>query len=163
MWAHYADHHRGVAIGFDASEFRALLYRVIYTTERAEYHPLFNAEPDDLYRRIIRTKSLDWAYEDEYRVIVAWAACDKRHTSGREMFFLPFAKDAVREIIIGCRASDDAKKEIMEIAESEYPRAELLEARRHPTDFRIEITSPTPGSPPTSARNSPATPSAAST
>ena len=137
LWSHYADNHRGIAIGFDSDHFEDVLHRVIYSTERGEYHPLFNADPDDPYRRVMKTKSPEWSYEDEYRIIIAWQVCTEREIKGRKMHFLEFPPEAVREVVIGCRAPEELRREIIEIAKDDYPHAKILQAERHPTDFRI--------------------------
>ncbi|WP_156362142.1 DUF2971 domain-containing protein [Sphingomonas sp. Leaf208] len=93
MWAHYADSHKGVVLGFDVEEagflerqtnlipahFGSVIYsrrRVLddYSTEEA--NPLtiggtyrFDISNYEKLQRLFLTKPLDWAYEEEVRVV----------------------------------------------------------------------------------------------
>lgn len=97
MWAHYGDEHRGFCIGYDVScAFFSSEYclipasegKVVYTDEKPlsespEFDPgLYDAflqamglEEDvtpqaaEIARQLYLTKSGDWEYEDEYRVV----------------------------------------------------------------------------------------------
>lgn len=66
MWSHYADSHKGMAIGFDPNHpFFKNLYRVRYTTQRVnlrrEYPKTVGVE--------LFFKSDQWMYEKEWRII----------------------------------------------------------------------------------------------
>ena len=69
MWAHYADHLKGVCLCFDTWKDTKLfshVYKVDYTRFRnreRNYNFYFN-------------KSKDWSYEKEWRVVIQ---CDKKH------------------------------------------------------------------------------------
>jgi len=111
MWAHYADHHRGVVVEFDESNsffnrrkgphddlrhFR----RVVYADVRPS---AFLSESDAI--QVFYCKSTDWAYEKEWRLIVPLTDSSKRiERVGRSqlcLFELP--ADAVRGVLFGCR------------------------------------------------------------
>lgn len=84
MWAHYADEHRGMCIGFDPEvlnsldkyeEDRSCLayypVKVNYDNQRVDINEL----PSELSlemvaKKILTTKSDDWIYEKEHRCIV---------------------------------------------------------------------------------------------
>ena len=72
MWAHYADQHRGFVIGFDSKHpwfeasdaFRVnVLAKVRYANDRPS-KGLKTLTLEDTYL----TKSLDWSYEEEWRM-----------------------------------------------------------------------------------------------
>src|SRR5262249_27057848 len=65
MWGHYADHHRGVCLEFDAHspDFR----KAIEVDYSAEYPKYSLAERTDISP--FHSKSADWSYEQEYRLI----------------------------------------------------------------------------------------------
>lgn len=74
MWSHYADSHKGMVIGFDASHsffcnpkpydsYTGKLHEVDYSKERP--HDIMNNA-----KSLFTTKAEDWAYENEYRLIV---------------------------------------------------------------------------------------------
>ena len=73
MWSHYADHHRGFLVEFgiypDApeSELKMLVpQKVVYSEDRpvVSFRDGFNLE------KYFLTKSLDWSYEEEERVLL---------------------------------------------------------------------------------------------
>jgi hypothetical protein len=74
MWAHYADHHRGLVIGFDrknhffnrkrsANDEFYHLRQVKYSKERPQRF-LRHMDAVDVFL----TKSEEWAYESEWRM-----------------------------------------------------------------------------------------------
>jgi hypothetical protein len=66
MWSHYADGHRGMAIGFDIDETK-------YTVEKVNYNGLLNLNimPSKFkdVKDVFLNKIKDWKYEKEYRII----------------------------------------------------------------------------------------------
>lgn len=89
MWAHYTNNHSGFCIEYDLSHlplvhnFRNLLYPVIYDSEIFDISDFLEgdkngSEYSNLYmlQAIIR-KSLDWAYEHEWRVIFPFGTLKK--------------------------------------------------------------------------------------
>ncbi|WGQ08944.1 DUF2971 domain-containing protein [Pedobacter gandavensis] len=72
MWAHYADQHKGICIEYDFIEedhIRPFLQPIIYS-DKINKIGLF--EELDLLRKIGSTliKSIDWSYEDEWRLTI---------------------------------------------------------------------------------------------
>ncbi|MNG91747.1 hypothetical protein D3C85_1006890 [compost metagenome] len=102
MWAHYADQHRGFVIGIE-DDFLSLdakkpipsnlIYtptpvKVNYDTVRfdvSEFNPLeenFNHITRLLAMKMLTTKSDDWLYEKEHRVILPLAFADEIRFTG---------------------------------------------------------------------------------
>ncbi len=100
LWSHYADKHRGIALGFDVAD--KFLMPVKYTSTRiiVDLVELQNTGKLDsqLMNRFLRTKFKDWNYEKEVRVSVSLDDVDKE--SG--LYFYGFS-DEVRlaEVIAG--------------------------------------------------------------
>lgn len=81
MWAHYSDCHKGFCIEFDAQKLAKICENYIMVgdlilVKRVNYlrnYPLINPykhEIDDpTFIECITTKSLDWSYEKEWRLI----------------------------------------------------------------------------------------------
>ncbi len=95
-WGHYADKHRGVALGFKIPD--ELLNEVQYQTK------LGNAlnDPDDFTLAQIRTlkvtKFKDWEYEHERRQFIDLSLAEKEGPN----YFLPFSEKLVlREVVLG--------------------------------------------------------------
>jgi hypothetical protein len=102
LWSHYADKHRGICLGFDVPD--QLLKPVDYTPNPLKVahdgkrsRPQINQEFMDA---LLRTKFIDWKYEDEMRVFVQLD--HKTIESG--LYFYPFSEDlTLREVILGPR------------------------------------------------------------
>ncbi|MEQ6292208.1 DUF2971 domain-containing protein [Vogesella sp. GCM10023246] len=109
MWAHYALNHTGICIEFDTSEdfmLAAILQKVIYTPENKR--PTINiTEPSFLstYEETFLTKSIDWNYELEWRLI-----CDG--LAGQE---LTFENSTITKIILGAKAHEETISDILNL------------------------------------------------
>jgi hypothetical protein len=78
MWSHYADQHRGICVELDVSKLPAgAIYKVEYGTSRrlnasAIRRWLGNDDPlakREIDRACLLTKSTEWNYEDEFRLL----------------------------------------------------------------------------------------------
>ncbi len=100
LWGHYADSHRGIALGFDVPD--DYLSPVIYTMQRTKI------EFDEQTRKVVdsfavvdeltRTKFSDWAYENEFRMFIGLdeASCEAG------LHFADFSEElTLREVIVG--------------------------------------------------------------
>jgi Protein of unknown function (DUF2971) len=102
MWAHYADKHFGVALGFEVPD--ELLTKIHYSDKkiRVSFGPHLprHGLSEDLLNRIRMTKATDWSYEREYRV----EAELKERDPVTEVYYVDFGSQlSLREIIIGYR------------------------------------------------------------
>ena len=78
LWAHYADDHKGVCIEFERNEYNLLgndgaTKQVIYTKSYPSFSKVdfTKNEVFNVVQKILWTKSVDWSYEEEWRVIVS--------------------------------------------------------------------------------------------
>jgi hypothetical protein len=84
MWSHYAKKHTGMVIGFDTNHkpfnmpgFLDLIH-VKYRKERPIFiHGRSMETFEKSLRRVVGTKSKDWSYEREVRVLVPRSALDE--------------------------------------------------------------------------------------
>jgi hypothetical protein len=102
LWSHYADSHRGCAIGVNVWHeclSRALFNgRVVYAEERPTWD--WCADDQGFKNQMIesvRTKSDVWDYEREYRL--AFPLTELQQHGGR--FFVTLHPQAVRRVIFG--------------------------------------------------------------
>lgn len=123
MWSHYANGHRGIALVFDANS------GLFATAQRVQYQeapPIINRLHDDgdtLLTKAVLTKSSEWRYEHEWRVLArstgddlspeidqlpndVRAFLEGQHGSGH--YQIPAT--AVKAVILGakCSADDEA-------------------------------------------------------
>ena len=70
MWTHYASAHKGVCLEFNMTVDPAFFIApidVVYTRDYAESNLL--SDPKTAVMNLVRTKSLDWQYEKEIRIV----------------------------------------------------------------------------------------------
>jgi Protein of unknown function (DUF2971) len=143
MWAHYADSHSGAVIGIDASVagfldvasnmIPAHYGSVVYSRQRngGPYHSAFS-EPVTVgatyhfvlshyekWQRLFLTKPMDWAYEEEVRVVkcirgLSGEVCQNKSglfsiitINGRELHAFHLPERSITEVYIGVRAPSD--------------------------------------------------------
>jgi hypothetical protein len=106
MWAHYAEKHAGICLGFDIPERKGelLVNPVVYNPSRLEF--LLDTSKDmhgidqQFVQSLLYTKSHEWQYEREYRAIANLQIRD----SETGFFYVDFGPEMqLREVVIGTR------------------------------------------------------------
>lgn len=119
QWSHYADRHRGLALGFEIEP--TLAEDVIYDEQRSVYEAELIQEgkaDEATMKKFLRTKYAHWHYEQELRVFAQLNKPDP--ASG--LYFYDFSKDLrLTEVIVG--------------SECEVTRAEISEALAELEDY----------------------------
>lgn len=151
MWSHYAHGHHGFVVGFDDQDGYFHLPGVLggrplevgYSTHRLSW-TWATMRPENWYL----TKSVDWLYEHEWRVLrrLSEAAgpvnpLDQFDSFGPGPSYFDFPASAVKEIIFGARMIEEERAEFMEdVRESElYGHVEFLQASTDSREFRMKI------------------------
>lgn len=106
MWAHYADKHKGVCLGFDVGEINGepLAHPVSYFPERLQFQLDQDKDLLGIDERyvlaLLYTKAHEWSYEREYRVVGNLEVRDEK--TGH--YYVDFGeKLQLREVILGAR------------------------------------------------------------
>ena len=105
MWAHYAQSHTGVCLGFDVPDDKPR--QVVYEPERINWavdlaKPIRGVDTS-LLEKVITTKYAQWAYEEEWRLFAKLE--DPDPVNGE--YYLNFGADLMlRQIIVGARCSN---------------------------------------------------------
>lgn len=148
MWAHYGDSHQGAVIEFDAvqagftdhnanmipAHFGSVIY--VRRFNGGPYHSAFDEAVSvgdthhfvlnhyEKWQRLFLTKPLDWAYEEEVRVVkcvkgVKGEACETQSgvfsvlkPSQHPIHALHLAPAAISGVTIGLRATDEDVAEL---------------------------------------------------
>jgi len=148
MWSHYANHHKGIAIGLDASarclRFGSPLQKVQYRKRRVSLDRPATANPQARLKKVIEmilTKSRDWEYEQEHRFSYARRAVERKSTSdGQTIHLIPIYPSVIKEVILGCCISPRLEHEVRQIlAMSRFAHVRIFQARRHAKQFRLDI------------------------
>lgn len=142
LWSHYADSHRGCAIGVDVwhkSFARARLNeRVQYSKKRPtrEVDREGAAFFEEL-KKLTRTKSHVWSYEREYRL--AFPIEELEHD--KEHCFVALHPQAVRRVIYGDQLDSEWKGRIDGLLScSDYRHVRLYEVKRDPKDYLLRLS-----------------------
>jgi hypothetical protein len=107
LWANYADSHKGVCITFGASHFdhgkffgQALQVR--YNTKRPVVN-FYLDSPEVQVSKHLLTKSRDWEYEREWRIIVNNRQCNR---------YWEFDPKLISAVYLGCRISPEDQSRV---------------------------------------------------
>ena len=109
MWAHYAEKHNGMCLGFEIPALpddwdNSIIRPMMYETKRLKFElAKLQAAVDDrmaFIRALLHTKAKDWGYEREYRTMA-----DLKEKEANGIYYVDFGPSMVlREVIIGCRS-----------------------------------------------------------
>ena len=135
LWSHYGDKHRGICLGFDVPD--AHIVHVSYNSNRllAAASKLLGGGPgaQALMSTLLRTKYLDWKYENEVRVFTTLDDVD----AATGHYFKGFGLDMqLREMILGARFSGSAAA-IAAVARKRNPRISIIQSRLAFKSFRV--------------------------
>lgn len=129
MWAHYADNHQGLSLGFKVSTKNACEVKYISEPEIGrEAFSLLNAA-NEKFLKVLATKFDHWAYEKEWRI---FSKIDKERSS--EMQFEEFSDDLeLASVTIGAKSWITKT----ELASFVSPTIKILKAAKAMDSFSI--------------------------
>ncbi|MFC1490737.1 DUF2971 domain-containing protein [Candidatus Latescibacterota bacterium] len=134
-WSHYSDSHRGFCIGFDRDILLDQINKfyeeskTILSLEKVRYSedfPLINPYTMDIVDQL-RTKSKEWEYEKEYRLILQDGA--------NKLVVLP--ENAIRRVIVGCKINNENFEIMREIIRKRNNRIRLFKAESSLNSFKL--------------------------
>jgi hypothetical protein len=146
-WGHYADKHRGIALGFDFPQDENLT-KVSY----AEVRPKFQIDRLDemteaaqlaMAKKIVFTKALCWRYEREWRMFFDLEHFE-RYPAIRRIgieFFCIFPDGMLKEVVLGMHCAVQPAEVGGWLDKAGLTNVGVSRARRSPTDFKV-LTSP---------------------
>ena len=117
MWAHYANSHKGVVLEFnekhDAFQSNSF-FKVDYDSSRVEYNPdgLNQFKQVELFAK---RKSIDWKYEQEYRLIVDLANTKEQIVHGQKIHLLDIPPEILKSVTLGLRASKNTREKVLDL------------------------------------------------
>ena len=137
MWSHYADKHRGICLEFSVAD-NPLFSEAGEAVYRLEYPSWAGCDINDEPGRVmelILTKSSDWCYEQEYRLISSDVPLRSNFLQVHDDFFhLP--DGSLKSIIIGCNADH---RDIARVIKEFAPDLPIKQAVRSPNRYSLEI------------------------
>lgn len=138
MWSHYGDQHKGICVGFDHELLEGSPPR------NSLGHPLYkkisqinytNTRPNSKSADLLTQKSLEWAYEQEHRIISEMSAGTPSWGPG--IWSIP--KAAIKEIIFGARSSAETREKISSLIRLIAPEIQIKIAVPHIHSFELLI------------------------
>ena len=102
LWSHYADKHRGIALGFELDGRYAVPVSYKSSLTKVEIDQILNiTDPsDDFGRMLLATKFDGWSYENEFRAFIDLT----KHDSEGGLYFCYFDHHLkLTSIILGAR------------------------------------------------------------
>jgi len=129
MWSHYAARHTGFCLEFDTNYFpfqdQQKLNKVFYSTSYPTYPHVDIVRKPLILGSPLFTKSKDWKYENEWRLIVQ---------EGNSA--LKYDSKALTAIYFGCWALKDNMEKIVSLPAKSAAR--LYQMQRSKTEFKLE-------------------------
>lgn len=135
LWSHYSNSHQGFSVGLNVEKFRLFLDQYClehpdlkYCLKEISYCkdiPILNPHGSEEQRnnitlQLLTTKSQDWHYEKEYRVIIYFA-------TGRT---IKIPRKIITEVILGCNISKKDSTEIQNILKDYPTQVSLFKANK---------------------------------
>jgi hypothetical protein len=116
MWSHYAKKHQGICLEFNTDN------PIFGSAWKVEYHseyPYYSWKPEFYVVRLALTKAKCWEYEEEYRILPKTVHADKTLQQEKLMLVddsnkLIFPAEALKSIIIGCKANHEEIKNLIQ-------------------------------------------------
>ena len=132
MWAHYGNNHSGIAIGFNLFELHKIVQgtisRIKYTEEPVKI-PFGNTEDIYSYQNLFFTKSPEWSYEKEIRIL-------KTHFSNKK---IQLNKNTISEIVFGMNAEAKNIEEIKSITNKNFENVTFFKVYKNNKKSVLDI------------------------
>ncbi len=135
MWSHYADSHKGFCLEFQTNnsffgEAQPLVDR--YSSDRPCLNLIKEPSGDD-YVEALLTKSIDWKYEEEWRVI------EPETSSDTGPGIKSFPADALSAVILGCKITPENRHRIKQWCRSRNPQPAIYWAEEKGNEFGLDL------------------------
>jgi hypothetical protein len=88
---------------------------------------------EDLWQRVFATKSLEWRYEGERRLLIQTDLDDG------SPIFLNYDRSAVREVVLGERMPAFYRQRLMAVLEEHHPGIPITTARRAHRSYSVVV------------------------
>lgn len=133
MWSQYSDKHQGYCIGFYENLLQNVHEQIMggpiaYSDEYPQVHPLEDLESQVWKKRMRKAKG--WEYEAEYRIVRGF---NNPPSDNDRILVLP--NHFIAEVIIGAKACDQTKSEILAVCREKGIR--VFQAKLMPFQYEI--------------------------
>ena len=144
MWAHYSYNHTGFCVGFNSkklldAQIQFAKEKVALGLLKIEYldtipkinffQSMMETDHGDDLVRLMTIKSVEWDYEDEYRLLL-W---DQANIE------LEFTPPIISEVRLGCKILDTDREQILGIVQSLDQDITVYQARLSSSEFKMDF------------------------
>ena len=149
LWANYADSHTGLAFQFECLEHLDVPLLTAVPVVYSEDAPTLGTHdewlqvalglkrlerPQGLWKSLVTRKSIEWEHEQEWRVIT-----ERRQYENQGYEDSPFDPQEISTAFLGCKMSDEDKKDILNLLTGPFDHVEAYEARQHPVKYKLDF------------------------
>ena len=135
LWAHYADSHKGICVGFDIDKLEKISGYKIYPVKPEQKRPEVEFSDDESHYKnflikMLTTKPMCWKYEKEYRMVAL--SPQKRNIC---------CFGAIKEIYLGCRIEKNKnfnREDFIRRLKKVHPLCVIKEMRVNIDTLKIE-------------------------
>lgn len=141
MWAHYANNHHGMCVEYGLPEIVSQLsfspVPVIYSNKRVSFSSLNLATPEHdalrIFTESITTKSPEWGYEREWRIIRDDSACGDKWDKKKKGALLQVIHPS--SITLGCVSEKEFEDEVKNYCKANS--VNLYRMEKDPYHYRL--------------------------
>lgn len=151
MWAHYAESHQGALLKFRnrpnsdfslISRARKVQYsRNLPVLASKKQWLSYLKDPDNAQfekegiLKVLTTKSAQWSYEKEWRVIVL--PTENRQYDSFSIGEFAFDPMELQSVVLGCRMTNSVQSKVVDICRKKYPHIEIFRSFKSESKFRV--------------------------
>ncbi len=144
MWSHYSNLHKGICIEYDGNKITKDIFElknvdngcninffnINYVKELPIIIPTLDPNNNvEFFIQNLRTKSIKWEYEEEYRFV----------SIKKTNFPHKISKGAFKRVFLGCKISENDEKEIIDVVSRELPNTEIWKAEKSFDESKLEF------------------------
>lgn len=135
FWAHYADSHRGFCVEYDAT---VMPIRYAFKVNYSEEYPeaLYPPPADKRMLEPLLTKSCEWKYEEEFRLILNPSAKVQPANDGQSM---TLSGREIKNIYFGALAQEPEKKELINLLQQGPFSPSIWQAELSESEYRLDF------------------------
>tara|TARA_R110001592_G_scaffold113322_1_gene312378 strand:- start:21701 stop:22531 length:831 start_codon:yes stop_codon:yes gene_type:complete len=137
FWAHYADSHKGFCCEYDAkmSPFSEA-FRVEYSNDYPTITYPVDGSDVDKHLALMLIKSMDWRYENEYRIVSVPNTKLQPRNDGK---YLLLNGNELKTIYLGVNIDPDNKEFLIDQVKQGNQRPEILQCKLHKKSFKLDV------------------------
>lgn len=138
MWSHYARSHRGVCLQFSVQN---ALFCGALPVEYVDHYPEFNLadNDEDASLRPLLTKSEDWSYEKEFRLVLAAPGYTFPGVLPTRDNFVSLPPGALKSVIMGCLMPQHDREIVRSLVRNAGSPVDLMAAHRVANRYALDI------------------------